>query len=151
MPLFDTDDGLTVVQEGRNARATAGPLNYLFRDSDRAAVIATYTKYIAQARAFFGRRWRSVSGVNIDDTEFGDLTQQATLHWMYYYIVNGLPVWITESDWEHPQTHRIVRAIVTRRFPVSSEQGIMLCAHLTGLSRDGFLKWQIGDELFSNR
>jgi hypothetical protein len=151
MPLFDTHDGLTVAQEGRNARATSGHLNYLFVDSDRDTVIAIYTKFVAQARDFFGRRWRSVRGPNIDDAEFSDLTQKATLHWMYFYIVNRLPVWITEADWKHPQTHRIVQEVVERRFPTGSEEATMLCAHLTGLSRDGFLKWKEGDELSSNR
>lgn len=151
MPLFDTDDGLTVEQEGRNVRATAGPLNYLFVDSDRATVIATYTRFVAQARDYFGPRWRSMHGSNIDAAEFSHLTQKATLHWMYFYIVNRLPVQIADADWRHPQTHRIVQEIVERRLTTGSEEATALCAHLTGLSRDGFLKWKEGDELFLNR
>src|SRR5260221_2150660 len=151
MPLFDTDDGLTVAQEGRNARATSGHLNYLFVDSDRDTVIATYTRFVAQARDFFRRRWRSVCGPNIDDTEFSDLTQKATLHWMYFYTVNRLPVWVTEADWKHPQTHRIVQEIVERRFPTGSYEATILCARLKGLSRDGFLKVKDKEELVSNR
>ena len=151
MPLFDTDDGLTVTQEGRNVRATTGRLNYLFGDSERETVISLYTRFVAQARDQLGRRWRSIDGPNIDAAEFSDLTQEATLHWMYFYVINRLPVNITDADWSHPQTHRIVQAIVERRFASGSEAATALCAQLTGLSRDGFLKWKEGDELFLNR
>jgi len=90
-------------------------------------------------------------GPNIDAAQFTELTQKATLHWMYFYIVNRLPVQITGADWRHPQTHRIVQEIVARRFAADSEEATALCAHFMDLSRDDFLKWKEGDELFLNR
>jgi hypothetical protein len=151
MPVFDTDDGLSIRQEGRNSRATSGRLNFLFVESDRDAVLATYTRFVARARDYFARRWRSFRGPNIDADDFTDLTQEATLHWMYFYIINRMPVQITETDWEHPQTRRIIQAIVERRFSPGSHEAIVLCAHLMGLSRDGYLRWREGDELFLDR
>jgi hypothetical protein len=151
MPLFATDDGLTVTQEGKNVRATSGPLNYLFVGSDKAAILSMYRSSVAMARDYFGPRWRSVRGANITADDFNDLTQEVTLHWMYFYVINRLPVQISNTDWGHPQTHRIVQKIVERRFTGGSEEATVLCAHLTGLSRDGFLKWREGDERFLNR
>jgi len=151
MPHFETDDGLTVTEEGSNARARAGGRSYLFADSDAASVLATYTSFVDQARETFSPRWRAVNGANIDAAEFSDLTQRATLHWMYYYIANRLPVEITEADWKHPQTLRIVQEIVKRRFGNESEEAIALCAHLTGMSRAGYRRRKKGDELFQNR
>ena len=151
MPVFDTADGLGVRQEGRNARATSGRLNYLFVESDRDAVIATYRRFVARARDYFARRWKSFCGPNVDPDDFSDLTKEATLHWMYFYIINRKPVQITDADWEHPQTRRIIQSVVERRFPPGSHEATVLCAHLMGLSRDGYLKWREGNELFLNR
>lgn len=103
MPLFNTDDGLTVTQEGKNVRATAGPLNYLFVDSDKDNIVSTYRKFVAMARDYFGPRWRSVRGANISAEDFNDLTQEVTLHWMYFYVINRLPVEIANTDWGHGQ------------------------------------------------
>jgi hypothetical protein len=151
MSLFDTDDGLSVRQEGRNARASVGRRSYLFVESDRDTVIATYLRFVSRARDYFGRRWQSFSGSNIDADDFSDLTQEATLHWMYFYIINRKPVQITDADWEHPQTRQIIQSVVERRFPPGSHEATDLCAHLMGLSRDGYLKWRAGNELFLNR
>jgi hypothetical protein len=73
------------------------------------------------------------------------------LHWMYFYIINQMPVQITNADWEHPQTRRIIQTVAERRFPAGSHEATALCAHLMGLSRDGYLRWREGDELFLNR
>jgi hypothetical protein len=151
MHVFDTDDGLIVRQEGRNSRATSDRLNFLFVESDRDTVLATYTRFVAQARDYFARRWQSFRGPNIDAGDFTDLTQEVTLHWMYFYIINRMPVQITETDWEHPQTRRIIQVIVLRRFSPGSNEATALCARLMGLSRDDYLRWREGEELFLNR
>ena len=151
MALFDADDGLKVHREGQNARAIVGGREYLFGDSDPADIIAIYARCGAQARQYFEGRWRSAQGVNLDAADFGRLTQEATLHWMYYYIVNHLPVQITDGDWDHPQSWRIIQRVVAERFGPDSEESIGLCAQLMGLSRHGFLDWKRGDELYLNR
>jgi hypothetical protein len=151
MPVFETDDGLTLTEEGEHVRAWAGGGSYLFVGAEKSEVLALYTRFVAEARDVFGPRWRSFGGANLEAAEFEDLTRRATLHWMYYYIANRLPVEITVADWRHPQTRRVVQEIVKRRFGTESEEAIALCAQLTGMSPAGFRKWKKGDELFQSR
>lgn len=151
MSLFDTDDGLSVRQEGRNARASVGSRSYLFVESDRDMVIAAYLRFVCEAREYLGRRWHSFNGSNVDAHDFSDLTQEATLHWMYIYIINRKPVQITDADWDHPHTYQIIQSAVERRFPPGSREATDLCAHLMGLSQDGYLNWRAGNELFLNK
>jgi hypothetical protein len=151
MPLFDTDDGLIVRQEGRNSRATSGRLDFLFVASERNTVLSTYTKFVTVARDYFAPRWQSFPGPNLDTDDFHDLTQEATLHWMYFYILNRTPVEITDADWQHPQTRRIIQGVVERRFSPNSPEATALCAHFMGLSSTDYLRWRAGDELFLNR
>ena len=70
---------------------------------------------------------------------------------MYFYIVNRLPVRITAGDWAHPQTLRLIQAAVAARFSPDSEEATLLCAALSALSREAFLRWKAGDEIFLNR
>jgi hypothetical protein len=151
MPLFDTDDGLIVRQEGTCARATSGDLNFLFGNSTPDSIVRTYTQFVAEARDHFGNRWRSFKGPNIDADDFRYLTQKATLRSMYFYIVNRMPIKITEADWDHPFTREIVQNIVESRFPRGSKEAISLCAHLMALSPQDYLNWQQGHEFFINR
>src|SRR5580658_5534412 len=79
MPLFDTDDGLTVHREGSSTRARSGNLNFLFRDSTPETIIETYIQFVAAAREFFGKRRHSFKGPNIAEDDFRYLTQKTTL------------------------------------------------------------------------
>jgi len=147
----NTPDGLTFTQEGRNVRATDGKFVYRLPEADCAATQAAYEKWLAQARAHFEPRWRAVHGHSLDAVEFAALARQATLHWMYYYLVNRLPVQITADDWRHPQTDRIIQALVETKYGAHSEATITLCAQLMGYSRSEYLDWKAGDDLFSGR
>jgi hypothetical protein len=151
MPLFDTNDGLTTHQEGSSTRVKSGNLNFLFRDSTPETIIKTYTHYVAAAREIFGRRWRSFKGPNMNEDDFLYLTQKATLCSMYFYIVNRMPVNITEADWNHPAAREIVQEVVERRFSRGTKEATSLCAHLMALSEKEYLGWQKGHELFINR
>ncbi len=148
MPIFDADDALTVHKEGRNARATAGHPDFLFLESDKDTIAETYRQLVVQARDYFAPRWHSHLGANIDSTAFRDLIQEATLHWMYFYINNRMPVQVPDSDWDHPQTRRIIQAVVERSFHPGSEEAVQLCAHLMGVSQDEYLNWREGDHWF---
>ena len=148
MPRYVTDDGLTVHQEGPNARVTVGRLNFLFRDSDKDGIVKSYTKLVTQARDYLAPRWQSYSGPNIDAQDFQEITREVTLHWMYFYLGNHKPALIKPADWDHSQTRRIIQAGVERRFRRGSEQAIQLCAHLMGISQDGYLTWNEDNDSF---
>jgi hypothetical protein len=151
MPLFDTHDGLIVRQEGTSTRATSGNLNFLFANSTPDSIIKVYADNVASATELFGKRWRSFNGPNIDEDDFRYLTQKTTLRSMYFYIVNRMPVKITEADWNHPAAREIVQEVVERRFPRCTKEATSLCAHLMALSEKEYLGWQKGHELFINR
>jgi hypothetical protein len=150
MPLSETNDGLTIHQEG-STRAKSGNLNFLFRDSTPETIIKTYTQFVAAAREIYGARWHSFKGPNIYEDDFLYLTQKATLRSMYFYIVNRMPVNITEVDWDHPAAREIVQEVVERRFSRGTKEATSLCAHLMALSEKEYLGWQKGHELFINR
>lgn len=151
MPIFEINDGLTVLQEGSSTRARSGNLNFLFRDSTPETIIKTYTQFVEEAREIFGKRWNSFKGPNIDKDDFHYLTQKATLRSMYFYIVNRMLVKITEADWNHPAAREIVQEVVERRFPPGTKEATSLCAHLMAISEKEYLGWQKGHELFINR
>ncbi|HLC05427.1 MAG TPA: hypothetical protein VJK02_20515 [Anaerolineales bacterium] len=148
MPRYTTADGLTVHQEGPNARVTAGRLNFLFGDSDRDEITRSYTKLVTQARDYLAPRWQTYSGPNIDAHDFQEITQEVTLHWMYFYLGNHQTARIEPEDWDQPQTRRIIQAAVERRFRSGSEQAIRLCAHLMGISQDEYLQWNEDNDSF---
>jgi hypothetical protein len=146
MTALTTDDGLTVSQEGPDARGRAGKLEYLFPGADAAGVIEAYHLIRAQAQEHFLSRWSTYRGANIDAASFGAMIQEAALNWMYFYIANRLPLEIADRDWEHPQTRRVIKAVVERSFPPGSEAATNLCAQLMGISRDDYLSWADGEE-----
>jgi hypothetical protein len=146
MTRFTTDDGLTVSQEGPHARATAGRLDILFPGSDATAIAEAYRTSTAQAQEHFLSRWSTYRGPNIDAASFGAMIQEAALNWMYFYIANRLPLEIADRDWEHPQTRRVIKAVVERSFPTGSDAATDLCAQLMGISRDDYLSWADGEE-----
>jgi hypothetical protein len=151
MATFTTEDGLTITEEGKNTRVMGGRANYLFLDSDSDVVFLTYEEWLAHAQAHFGPRWRSAPTANISQEELSELTQQATLNWMYFYINNRQPVGITLDNWQHPQTFRIVQRVVERRFAPGSDEALALCAHLTGQSRAELSSWLAREAEFLNR
>ena len=146
MPLFDAEDSLIVRQEDRNARATAGRLDFLFRDSDKDTIARLCSRLVAQARDYFASRCRSHRGANIGAPAFHDLIQETTLNWMYFYVNNRRRVQILDADWEHPQTGRIIQAVVERDFQPASVEAVQLCAHLMGVSQEEYLNWREGDQ-----
>ncbi len=148
MPIFDADEALTVRQEGHNARATTGRLNFLFPNSDRDVIAETYRRQHARTHDYFAPRWVAHHGANIGAPAFLELIQEATLHWMYFYVANRMPVHILHSDWEHPQTRRIIQATVERNFPPGSDEAVQLCAGLMGVSQVEYLNWREDDRWF---
>jgi len=141
-------NSLTVRQEGDGVRATTTRLNFLFPRSEAHAILDTYNRLISQAEGHFAPRWRSHPGVNIGPAGFHDIIQEVTLHWMYFRVINHLPIRIDQSDWDHPQTRRIIRAGVKRDPSLGSDADTPLCAHLMGLSRAEYLDWCEADDAF---
>ena len=149
MPLFATDDGLVLTEEGSSCRARAGALNYLFRNSTEDRVRADYRRSREYVRSRIGPRWR---GLTIEDRVpegLEDLVQEITLHWMYYYIVNGFQVAVSDADVAHPQTRRIIRKHVERLFSGLTGRAISAGGVLFGVSSDEFKKGIEGDDRFA--
>jgi hypothetical protein len=144
MPLFDTDDGLTVTQEGTCARVRSVRLNYVFRDRSTDAVLAEYRTSVGRVRSRFRRRRDRVSANEITDEEFADLTQEIALHWMHFYIVNGMPVDVTDADMEHPQSKHIIWKFFGRKCGDESPEVPRLASALTGMSQKAFEEWLRG-------
>ena len=69
-----------------------------------------------------------------------DLIQEITLHWMYYYIVNGFQVAVSDSDLGHPQTRRIIRKHVERLFDGLTDAAIIAGGALFGVRAGDFRK-----------
>lgn len=150
MPLFDTTDGLILTQEGTSVRARAGTLNYLFRDSTSERIAETYGASVAFVRGYFQPRWQSYTKTTLEEDAFEDLTQEIALHWMHYYIVNGLAVRLTISDVRHPQTNRIVRKHASKQLGDDSSDAISFASHFLSMSQADFKKWMEGDDYFAS-
>jgi len=149
MPLFDTDDGLLLTEEGSSCRAKVGVLNYLFRNSTEERVRKDYLRSRDFVCSRIGPRW---SALNANDQAIGgleDLVQEIALHWMYYYIVNGFHVAVSDSDIAHPQTRRIIRKHVERLFGGLTGGAILAGGVLFGVSADDFKKGIEGDDRFA--
>jgi hypothetical protein len=132
MPLFDTDDGLVVTQEGRDARARTADMSVVFTGCDREKILAIYQEVVRDARGVFEPRWAAVRGPNLHKVELAGLLQEAALQWMHFYISKGLAAQVTPSDWEDRRTLRIVQKYVERSFPVGSDEANALCVALMG-------------------
>lgn len=92
MSLFGTDDGLILTEEGASCRARAGSLNFLFRNSTEERVRKDYLRSRDIVRSRIEGRWKS-NRMDIPSAEaLEEMAQEITLHWMYYYIVNGFDV-----------------------------------------------------------
>ena len=149
MTLFATDDGLILTEEGAACRARAGNLNYLFRDSTEQRVRTDYLRSREFTQSRLAPRWRSVNDDQFNSDARADLIQEITLHWMYYYIVNGFPVNLTDDDLAHPQTRRIIRKHVERRFDSLTACAITVGAILFGVTDVDFQKGIEGDDRFA--
>jgi hypothetical protein len=149
MPLFDTDDGLILTEEGSSCRARAGSLNYLFRNSTEGRVRTDYLLSRDFVRSRIGPRCNSLKMGFQAPGEGEDLVQEITLHWMYYYIVNGFRVAVSDSDIAHPQTRRIIRKHVERLFGGPTDRAISAGGVLFGVSADDFKKGIEADDRFA--
>lgn len=150
MVVSDTDDGLLVTQEGTSARARRGRLNFLFRERSTDVLLGEYRESIARVRSRFHPRSRMCSN-EISDEEFANFTQEIALHWMYFYIINRLPVNVTDADLNHPQTKDIIWSFLRRKYGEESKQVPVLASALTGMTRDQFDQWLIGWKRFLER
>jgi hypothetical protein len=150
MALFDTDDGLIVTQEESSARARCGRLNFLFRNRTVDAVLREYQQSVATVRSRFGPRQQSSAG-RISDGEFEDLTMEIALHWMYYYIINGFRVEVTESDLAHPQTTDIVWRFLCRKHGDDSPTVGEVAPILTSMTPEQFERWLVGWKNYLDR
>jgi hypothetical protein len=151
MPLFDTDDGLIVTQEGASARARCGRLNFLFRDHSTDAVLAEYRESVGRVRARLSPRRQRLSAEEMTDEEFADVTQEIALHWMYFYIINRMPVDVTDADIEHPQSKHIIWSFLCRKYGDESPDVPRLASALSGMSQTAFGEWLEGWKRYLDR
>jgi len=150
MAVSDTDDGLVVTQEGTCARAKRGRLNFLFRERSADTVRAEYRESAARVRSRFYPRLRLCADM-ISDAEFGGLTQEIALHWMYFYIINKLPVDVSDTDLGHPQTTDLIWSFLRRKYGDESPQVAVIASALTGMTRNQFDQWLVGWKRFLER
>jgi hypothetical protein len=139
---------LTVRQEGRDVRATTGRLNFLFPGSSARIIGETYNHLIPKADSHFALRWNAHDGPNIGPGAFYEITEEITLHWMYLHAINQQTLEISNADWEHPQTRRIIQSGVRRNLQGGPEAEAYLCARLMGLSDTEYRNWREADDTF---
>jgi hypothetical protein len=138
-------------QEGNNVRVLAGDGNYLFVSSKRTNILKTYATFAAQARKYFKPRWQGTAREHLDAEGFLEFTREATLHHMYFYVVNRMQVTITDSDWEHPSTWRIIQDTVEKRLAPKSARAAALCAQLMGITIAEYHNWLIGEARYLDK
>jgi hypothetical protein len=141
-------DELTLRQEGRHVRITTERLNFLFLESEVDVVSATYERFVAQARAHFAARAQSPDEPGVPEELLREILRESTLSWMYFYILNRMPVRITAADWDHPQTRRIIQKVVELTLEPGSVDASVMCARLMGLSADAYREWRADNESF---
>lgn len=150
MPIFATDDGLILTQEGSSCRARAGSLNYLFRNSTEDRVRTDYVRSREFVHSRISPRWHALSGSEQISDGLEDLVQEIALHWMYYYIVNSFSVAVSDADVAHPQTRRIVRKHMEGAFGGLTDRAIVAGGVLFGVSSEDFKKGIEGDDRFED-
>lgn len=148
MAIKDNDEGLTLHQEGPNVRAVAEALDILFPKSEREAITRAYNDWRPKVLSWFENRWREHTGANIAEADLAGIVREVTLHWMGFCVMHRMPVQMGDAERDQPQTRRIIRAAVERRFARGSEEATALCAQLMGISREAYLKWAQADESF---
>jgi hypothetical protein len=139
---------LSVRQEGSDARATTGRLDFLFPDSDAHNIGEAYNRLVLMADRKFAQRWKTIPGAIVALDAFHEMVQEITLHWMYFCAVNHLSLQIGDAEWEHPQTKRIIQSAVKRNLQPGSATETQVCAHLMGLSEAEYLQWREADDAF---
>jgi len=150
-------EGLVFSQEGADVRVTSASLNYLFGKSNPKAMFKAYKNLEARTHKHFRPRWQSFTGLNLKTSEFLELLRNIVLNDLYLYAVNGIPVWMVNFlpnwlvrvwNWNHPDTRDIIERFVDNRFSRYSPEATQLCAHLMGLTEEGYLKWSKNWSLF---
>jgi hypothetical protein len=148
MVIFHQHPPLTVRQEGNNVRVTTGRLDFLFPDSEAQDIGETYNRLALESEGHFTLRWESLPGADVAPSTFDEIVQEVTLNWMYIRATNHQPLQISEAEWEHPQTRRIIQSAVKRNLQPGSRIETQLCALLMGLSEAEYLNWHEADNTF---
>ena len=139
---------LSVRQEGSDARATTGRLDFLFPDSESHKIAEAYERLVLVADSHFAQRWNTLPAANVAPDAFHEMVQEITLHWMYFCAVNHRPLEIGDAEWEHPQTWRIIQSAVKRNLQPGSTAKTQVSAHLMGISEAEYLRWREAEETF---
>lgn len=151
MPSLETSDGLRFQQEGPHVRVTSPHVNFLFGRSRHDEIYQQYLHWVVKTHAHFAPRWQSFVGQNLDPQGFSVLVQEITLHWMRYYVSTKLPLILTESDWQHPQTRQTVQTVIEHYLPPDAPEANALVAHLMNLSLEDYHQHKNLDTLIHNR
>jgi hypothetical protein len=149
MALFESSDGLIVTQEGSRVRALCGENNVLFRNRTPEVFLREYDDSVGRVRMTFQPRRSSDEWLT--DEEFQRLTQKIALRWMYYYIVNGLELNLTQADMEHPQTKDIVWSFFCRKYGADSAKIPLAASKMLGITSKEFDSWLVGWKMFLNK
>jgi hypothetical protein len=78
------------------------------------------------------------------DEEFADLTREIALHWMRFYIVNGMRVDVTGADMNDPQCKHIIWSFFCRKCGDESPDVSRRASTLTDMSQRAFEQWLEG-------
>jgi hypothetical protein len=148
MGISHSHRALGICQEGSDARATTGRLDFLFPDSEAQKIGEAYDRLVLMVDSQFAQRWETIRGASVAPEALHEMVQEITLHWMYFCAVNHLALQIGHAEWEHPQTRRIIRSAVKRNLQPDSTAETQVCAHLMGISEAEYLQWREADEAF---
>lgn len=137
-------DGVLFTQEGPGVSATGHGQKSFFVETTLDTMVAAYEKAMQDARRLFGSR--APSSPLIDP-----IARESTFHWLYVYAVNRQPLVVVASDWEHPQTWRIIQDIVEHKHRPLSPEAVADCSRFIGISPAEYQHWRASDELFAMR
>jgi hypothetical protein len=70
---------------------------------------------------------------------------------MYFYIINKLPVDVSDTDLGHPQTTDLIWSFLRRKYGDESPQVAVIASALTGMTRNQFDQWLVGWKRFLER
>ena len=145
------DNRIKLTVTGANTRFRCDDQNVLFVDSTPAQVRERYDESVGFVRQQMAAWWQNADDDSLTESEFGRMTQEIALHYMYFYTINSLPVEIDISDLNGPQTKRIIQTFAESKYGRKSDRAFELAACLAGVSLREFKQWSKDFERFLDR
>jgi hypothetical protein len=134
---------LTFFPEKPNLRVRCKSINILFRDITEKEFIPLYDKSINFVRSYFKKDRVMRIHPGIKEDVYMRFTREIALHWMYYYIINGLKVRVTKDDLEHPQTYQIAMGL-SEKLSKNGSKAHRIAAEILGIGLEEYERWLRG-------